>query len=166
MILTGGLRKLLWVVGCPSPRRTEPGEFQYPGAIWGIQGTPRVMNVRLIRHSYDSDSWASRLFGRVICLLLDRGSRYWICTSSTRCSRGMGSWPMFPESWVFIYSRASRSDRPRTVYHRCFILLLRSGSSFHRLVVFRFLLILSHCWKNIKKKKLFFRKLECKTSQK
>ena len=107
------------------------------------------------------DSWASRLFGRVT--LLDRGNRYWICTGSTRCSGGMGSWSMFPGSWVFVYSRASRRNRPRTVYRRCFFLLLSTGSTFHRLVFFRFLLILSHCWKNIKTKKLFqliFQKVE------
>ena len=68
----------------------EPGEFRHPRAIWGIHGTPWVMNVQLIRYSYDSDSWASRLFGRVSCPLPDRGSRYWICTGSTPCSGGMG----------------------------------------------------------------------------
>ena len=90
-------------------------------------------------------------------------SRYRICTGLTQCSGGMGSWPMFPGSWVFVYSRASRCDRPTTVYRRCFFLLLHTGSTFHRLVFLRFLLILSHCWKNIKKKKMFqliFQKVE------
>ena len=113
-----------------------------------------------------TDSCASRILGRVTCPLPGRGSRYRICTGLTRFSGGMGSRPMFPGFRVFVYSRASRHDRPRTVYRRCNILLLGISTS-HWLAVF--LLIISNIPERILRREMlqliFFKKVETKNQR-